>query len=141
MIIDFTKLSVDAEVPVKKSDDDAGYDLKSAIDYSLYPGEIKIIPTDISIALPKGTFGMVVSRSGLASKGIVVNNSPGILDCNYRGNCGVILRNQTDDIFNISKGDRIAQLLVMPYFNVEWNEVSELSETERGTGGFGSTGI
>lgn len=141
MKIQFVKLSENASVPVKKSRDDAGYDLKSAIDYSLYPGEIRIIPTDISIALAKGTFGMVVSRSGLASKGIVVNNAPGIIDCNYRGNCGVILRNQTDDIFNISKGDRIAQLLVMPYFNVDWDEVPELDETSRGTGGFGSSGI
>lgn len=141
MIVKFKKLSPDAVVPSKKSDDDAGYDLRSSIDYDLYPNEIKIIPTDIAIELPKGTFGMVVSRSGLASRGIVVNNAPGIVDCNYRAGIGIILRNQTNDVFKICKGDRLAQMLIMDYNNVGWLVETNLSETDRGEGGFGSTGM
>lgn len=129
------------QIPSKKSSDDAGYDLRAAEDYTLNPNEIHIIKTDIGIALPIGTYGAVVSRSGLASKGIVVNNAPGIIDRNYRGNIGVILRNQTDSPFQIHAGDRIAQLIVCPYINVTWIERDSLESTDRGDNGFGSSGI
>lgn len=104
-------------------------------------GEIKLIPTGISIALPHGYEAQVRPRSGLALKyGITIVNSPGTIDSDYRGDIGIILCNQGKDRFVVERGMRIAQLVVQPVIHAELEEVMELDETRRGEGGFGHTG-
>lgn len=120
---------------------DAGMDLRSAIGHKLYPGERALIPTGIKIALPYGTVGLVCPRSGIAvKKGITVLNSPGVVDSGYRGDVGVILFNSGEDPFVVQRGDRIAQLVVLPVLHPSLEFVESLDDTERGEGGFGSTG-
>ena len=122
----------------------AGADLLAAIDQDveLGPLERKIVPTGISIALPVGFEGQVRPRSGLAAKnGVTIVNSPGTVDADYRGEIGVILINLSKEPFRISRGMRIAQLVVARHARAVWREVSELDRTARGAGGFGSTGV
>lgn len=121
----------------------AGMDLRANLteDYPLHPGERTIIKTGLFIELPIGTEAQVRPRSGLAiKKGITVLNSPGTIDADYRGEIGVILINHSKGIVWIEDGDRIAQLVIAKHERAEWEVVSELSETDRGAGGFGSTG-
>jgi dUTP pyrophosphatase len=107
----------------------------------LGPGERHLIPTGISIALPEGFEAQVRPRSGLALRnGITVLNSPGTIDADYRGEVGVILANLGNSDFTVSRGMRIAQLVVAPVSRVAWRAVETLPESERGAGGFGSTG-
>jgi len=122
----------------------AGADLLAAIDQDieLGPLERKIVPTGISIALPVGFEAQVRPRSGLAAKnGVTVVNAPGTIDADYRGEIGVILINLSKEPFRISRGMRIAQLVVARHARAVWREVSELERTARGAGGFGSTGV
>ncbi|MEE9406533.1 MAG: dUTP diphosphatase [Polaribacter sp.] len=122
----------------------AGMDLRANISESitLKPLERAIIKTGLFIALPIGFEAQVRPRSGLAAKkGITVLNSPGTVDADYRGEIGVILVNLSNDEFVINDGERIAQLIIAKHERVSWQEVSVLSETERGSGGFGSTGV
>ena len=122
----------------------AGADLLAAIDrdIELGPLERKIVPTGISIALPVGFEAQVRPRSGLAAKsGVTVANAPGTVDADYRGEIGVILINLSKEPFRISRGMRIAQLVVARHARAVWREVSELDRTVRGAGGFGSTGV
>ena len=122
----------------------AGADLVAAIDQDieLAPLERKIVPTGISIALPVGFEAQVRPRSGLAAKnGVTLVNSPGTIDADYRGEIGVILINLSKETFRISRGMRIAQLVVARHARAVWREVSELDRTARGAGGFGSTGV
>ena len=122
----------------------AGADLLAAIDQDieLGPLERRIVPTGISIALPLGFEAQVRPRSGLAAKnGITVVNAPGTVDADYRGEIGVILINLGKEPFRISRGMRIAQLVVARHARAVWREVSELDGTARGAGGFGSTGV
>jgi dUTP pyrophosphatase len=122
----------------------AGADLLAAIDQDieLAPLERKIVPTGISIALPVGFEAQVRPRSGLAAKnGVTVVNAPGTVDADYRGEIGVILINLSKEPFRISRGMRIAQLVVARHARAVWREVSELDRTVRGAGGFGSTGV
>ncbi len=122
----------------------AGADLLAAIDQDidLGPLERKIVPTGISIALPVGFEAQVRPRSGLAAKnGITLVNAPGTIDADYRGEIGVILVNLSNEPFRISRGMRIAQLVVARHARAVWREVSELDRTTRGAGGFGSTGV
>ena len=122
----------------------AGADLLAAIDrdIELAPLERKIVPTGISIALPVGFEAQVRPRSGLAAKnGVTLVNSPGTIDADYRGEIGVILINLSKEPFRISRGMRIAQLVVARHARAVWREVSELDRTARGAGGFGSTGV
>lgn len=122
----------------------AGMDLKADIESSitLSPLERAMVPTGIYIALPEGYEAQVRPRSGLAAKkGITVLNTPGTIDADYRGEIRVILVNLSNEPFVIEPGERIAQMVVARHERVEWEEVSSLSETERGEGGFGSTGI
>jgi len=122
----------------------AGMDLKANIEaaITLKPLERAIIKTGLFIALPVGFEAQVRPRSGLAAKkGITVLNSPGTVDADYRGEIGVILVNLSNDIFVINDGERIAQLIIAKHERVSWQEVEILSETERGAGGFGSTGV
>lgn len=122
----------------------AGADLLAAIDQDieLGPLERRIVPTGISIALPVGFEAQVRPRSGLAAKnGVTVANAPGTVDADYRGEIGVILINLSKEPFRISRGMRIAQLVVARHARAVWREVSELDRTARGAGGFGSTGV
>jgi dUTP pyrophosphatase len=122
----------------------AGADLFAAIDQDieLAPLERKIVPTGISIALPVGFEAQVRPRSGLAAKnGVTVANAPGTVDADYLGEIGVILINLSKEPFRISRGMRIAQLVVARHARAVWREVSELDRTARGAGGFGSTGV
>ena len=121
----------------------AGVDLKANIvePIVLQPLQRAVVPTGLKIALPEGTEAHVRPRSGLAAKhGVTVLNSPGTIDADYRGEVGVILVNLSDKAFTVNPGERIAQMVVARYERVEWEEVEQLDSTERGEGGFGSTG-
>jgi len=122
----------------------AGMDLLAAVDadITLKPGERTLVPTGIAIALPDGFEAQVRPRSGLAFKnGVSVANTPGTIDADYRGEIKVILINLGQEEFTISRGMRIAQMLVAPVTRVTWELAESLDETARGAGGFGSTGI
>ena len=121
----------------------AGVDLIAAVaaTVALEPGSRAIIPTGIAIQLPAGFEAQVRPRSGLAAKhGITVLNSPGTIDADYRGEVGVVLINQGTVIFPVERGMRIAQMIVAPVAVAVWREVGDLDDTQRGAGGFGSTG-
>ena len=143
MKVDIKKLSENAVIPQYATEQSAGMDLHAVLDepVTLRSLERKLIKTDLAIALPAGYKADFRPRSGLALKhGITVLNTPGTIDADYRGNIGVILVNLSQDPFTINNGERIAQLVISKYERVDWNEVEELSETDRGSGGFGSTG-
>ena len=143
MKVNIKKLSENAAIPQYATEQSAGMDLHAVLDepVTLRSLERKLIKTDLAIALPVGYEAQVRPRSGLALKhGITILNTPGTIDADYRGNIGVILVNLSSDPFTINNGERIAQLVVSKHERVEWNEVEELSETDRGSGGFGSTG-
>ena len=119
----------------------AGMDAVSAEDFTLEPGARHAVATGLSLAIPEGFEIQVRPRSGLALKhGITVPNTPGTIDSDYRGELKVILINHGSEPFSIARGDRVAQLVLAPVVQAAWNEVSELDDTDRGTGGFGSTG-
>lgn len=122
----------------------AGVDLKANISEPITLGPLQrtLIPTDLYMAIPEGYELQIRSRSGLALKsGIFCLNSPGTIDADYRGNVGVILANFSDTPFIINPGDRVAQAVLNKFEKIEWKEVTTLDETERGTGGFGHSGI
>ncbi len=122
----------------------AGMDLRANIEHDivLKPLERRLIPTGLFMALPVGFEAQVRPRSGLAlKKGITCLNSPGTIDADYRGEIGVILANVSNEEFVVSDGMRIAQMVITQHERVEWQEVSSLDETQRGSGGFGSTGV
>lgn len=134
----------DLSLPSYATPDSAGMDLLSAedADVTLAPGARAMIATGIAIALPSGFEAQVRPRSGLAAKhGITVANSPGTIDADYRGEIKVILINLGDAPVTLSRGDRIAQMIIAPVVQATWNEVTDLDDTARGAGGFGSTGI
>ena len=131
------------ELPRYATELSAGLDLKAVLDQAitLGPLERKIIGTGIKIALPEGYEAQVRPRSGLAAKhGLTVLNAPGTIDADYRGEIGVILVNLSNTPFVVEPGERIAQLVVAQYTQVDWREEENLSATNRGSGGFGSTG-
>ena len=132
------------EIPEYETMLSAGMDLRANIDRSiiLKPLERVIIKTGLFIALPAGLEAQVRPRSGLAAKkGITVLNSPGTIDADYRGEIGVILVNLSNEDFIVNDGERIAQLVIAKHEQINWKEVTVLNETERGAGGFGSTGV
>ena len=122
----------------------AGMDIRAnrSEPVTLAPMERRLIPTGLFIALPEGYEAQIRPRSGLALKhGITIPNSPGTIDADYRGEVGIIVLNASDKPFTIEDGERICQMVVKEYCRVEWNEVDNLDETERGAGGFGHTGV
>ncbi|XP_048173232.1 deoxyuridine 5'-triphosphate nucleotidohydrolase, mitochondrial isoform X2 [Corvus hawaiiensis] len=135
----FTKLSENAFPPSRGSARAAGYDLYSAYDCVIPPMEKAVVKTDIQIALPSGCYGRVAPRSGLAAKHFI-DVGAGVIDEDYRGNVGVVLFNFGKETFEVKKGDRIAQLICERIYYPELEEVEALDDTERGEGGFGSTG-
>jgi dUTP pyrophosphatase len=135
----------DLPLPAYQSDDAAGLDLVAAVAADapvvIGPGRRALIPTGLAIALPRGTEGQVRPRSGLAARhGVTVLNSPGTIDADYRGEIQVILINHGTEAFTIKRGERIAQMVIAPVVQAEFVAVAALSDTDRGTGGFGSTG-
>lgn len=134
-------LSGNAVLPAYQTEHAAGMDLRCADDFTLYPNERRLIPTGLKVAIPPGYEGQVRPRSGLAYKhGISMVNTPGTIDADYRGEIGVILINHGADVVTFNAGDRIAQLVICPVARAELVVVDSLEETERGEGGFGSTG-
>ncbi len=140
-IVDIEVLE-DGSVPLYARDGDAGADLYSRETVVVPAKGRTLVRTGIKIAIPYGYVGLVHPRSGLALKsGITVLNTPGTIDSGYRGEVGVILFNSTDEDFEVEVGDRIAQLVIQKVSTVEFNIVDALTESDRGEGGFGSTGV
>ncbi len=130
------------DLPQYATDGAAGLDLSAAVDSDLVlaPGERRLVPTGVGIALPPGLEAQVRPRSGLAlERGLTVLNSPGTIDPDYRGEIGVVLVNLGGEPVTVRRGDRIAQLVVARYLAVEWRESGDLPDSGRGGGGFGST--
>ncbi|MGD1712225.1 dUTP diphosphatase [Dapis sp. BLCC M172] len=136
------KLDELAIIPCYAHKGDAGLDLFSIDELTINPGESKLIHTGISIELPSGTEAQIRPRSGLALKHqITVLNTPGTIDETYRGEIGIILINHGKKPFQVTKGMKIAQMVITSFLSVKVEEVTQLSTTERDSGGFGSTGI
>ncbi|WP_202148842.1 dUTP diphosphatase [Candidatus Sarmatiella mevalonica] len=143
MLIKIKKILEFASIPKYATPDSAGMDLVATLggeEVVLFPQGIVIVPCGFGIELPRGFEAQIRSRSGLASKGISVLNSPGTIDCDYRGEIKVILMNHTKEQFVVTDGMKVAQMVVAPYQKIEWLVVDDLSESIRGEGGFGSTG-
>ncbi len=143
MNINIIKLNENAKLPERGSDFAAGYDLFANIseDLIIAPHETKMIGTGLAIEIPEGYFGGVFARSGLSSKeGLRPANCTGVVDADYRGEIKVALHNDSEVSRTITPDEKIAQLVVIPFLSVDFNLVSELSDTVRGAGGFGSTG-
>ena len=145
MKVKYTKLREDAIIPTRGSEKAAGYDLYANINgndsITINPGETVIIGTGLSFELPDNTFAAIFARSGLSTKsGLAPANKVGVCDSDYRGEYKVPLHNHSNVPATVKHGDRIAQMVVMPFIPIELEE-GELSNTTRGSGGFGSTGV
>lgn len=138
-VLQVKRLSENATIPKRGSDGAAGYDLYSASDCVIPARGKGLVPTEISIAIPYGTYARIAPRSGLAWKNSI-DTGAGVVDYDYRGPVGVILFNHGDADFQVKKGDRVAQMILERITTPEIVEVAELSDTKRGAGGFGSTG-
>ena len=135
------RADVEAKLPTKAHEGDAGWDLYSLYDYTINPHETVKVDTGLNFQLPEGTFGAIYARSGLSTKqGLRPANCVGVCDSGYRNNYIVPLYNDSDEVRTIHKHDRIAQLIIQPFIQTELTEVDNLNETERGSGGFGSSG-
>lgn len=143
MIVQIQRLDKDLPLPDYARPGDAGMDVYSTIDCTLAPGARAIVPTGIAIALPEGYVCFAHPRSGLAAKnGISIVNAPGTIDSGYRGEIKIILINtDNNESFEIKRGDRIAQLVFQKFESARFFEVENLPESQRGAGGFGSTGV
>ena len=143
MRVEFQKLDPAAALPRRARDGDAGFDLAANADAKVEPGGRAMIPTGLAVAIPVGHAGLVLPRSGLASRqGLTLANAPGLIDSGYRGEVTIAVVNLDPvETVEIRRGDRIAQLLVVPFAQVEPTEVHELPGSDRGDGGFGSTGL
>lgn len=141
MKVNVKKLSEYAKLPAYGSEYAAGADLYAAEPVCIAPGETAFVHTGIAVELPAGTVGLVYARSGLACKqDLAPANKVGVIDCDYRGEVMVALHNHGRETRSVERGDRIAQLVIAPYYTAQFAEAEELSETVRGAGGFGSTG-
>ena len=140
--VNIKRLDPTVELPKYAHPTDAGLDLRSNEDCVLKPFERRLVSTGLAIALPDGYAGFVQPRSGLAIKqGLSIVNTPGLIDAHYRGELKVILINlDPSNNIQINKGDRIAQLVILPFLAAEFSDADALDETDRGAGGFGSTG-
>lgn len=141
MQVNFVRLDQELPVPSQAHIGDAAVDLHCRVDVALQPGERAAVPTGLAVAIPVGYAGLVLPRSGHAKRlGVGVVNGPGLIDSGYRGEISVLLINHGDEPVAFTRGERIAQLSIVPVPEVSWVEVDELDSTERGDGGFGSTG-
>ena len=142
MTLAFRRIHPDAVLPAYAHPSDAGMDVRSVEDVEIAPGSRSLVHTGLVMNLPPGCEAQVRPRSGLALKfGVTVLNTPGTIDSGYRGEVGVILANFGDAPFAVKKGDRIAQVVVAPVTQAEIVETDEVGVTDRGAGGFGSTGV
>jgi len=143
MRLPFQRLDPTAPLPEYAHPGDAGLDLRANADAVVAPGERILVPTGLAVAIPEGHAGLVLPRSGLASRqGLTLANAPGLVDAGYRGEivCAVVNLDPAQPV-KIARGDRIAQLVIVPFVVTEPEAVDELPETRRGRGGFGSTGL
>ena len=137
------KLNPHAVLPVQGSAAAAGFDLCACLQapVTIYPGETVMIPTGLAMEIPMGVAGLIYARSGMASKqGLAPANKVGVIDSDYRGQVMVALHNHSQEDQVVNPGERVAQLIITPVFTPGFREVDDLSETDRGSGGFGSTG-
>ena len=142
MTLRFRKLRPDAVLPSYAHPSDAGMDVRSVEDLTIAPGKRALVHTGLVMLLPPMYEAQVRPRSGLALKsGVTVLNTPGTIDSGYRGEVGVILVNFGDEDFQVRKGDKVAQIVIAPVTQPEIVETTEVDETDRGSGGFGSTGV
>ena len=142
MTLSFRRIHPDAVMPANAHASDAGMDVRSVRELVIPPGGRALVPTGLVVNLPAGYEAQVRPRSGLALKaGVTVLNSPGTIDAGYRGEIGVILANFGQDDFKVNVGDRIAQLVIAPVLQPVVVEATEVDSTDRGAGGFGSTGV
>ena len=141
MLLPVKKLDPKAQLPTRAHDTDAGFDLYSPIGVNISVGATVTIPTKLAISLPENTVGLIYPRSSLGTKhGIVLANTVGVIDSGYRGEIMLVVTNHGDRPYTIHTGDRVAQLIVTPYYAPNVIEVADLEASDRGTGGFGSTG-
>jgi dUTP diphosphatase len=140
--VEFRKLDPNAALPSYAHVEDAGLDLAANVEVVVKPGARALVPTGLAVAIPEGHAGLVLPRSGLASRhGVTLVNAPGLIDSGYRGEITIAVVNlDRRSRYEIKRGERIAQLLVVPFAALEPMEVVDLTETSRGTGGFGSSG-
>ena len=141
--VNIKRLRPDAVIPTYGSEDAAGADLYACLDapLTIEPGQTILVHTGIALEVPVGYAGLIYARSGLASKrGLAPANKVGVVDCDYRGEIMVALHNHSSEAQTILPNERIAQMVIAPYITADFNLVDELSSTERGQGGFGSTG-
>ena len=142
MKIRFKKLSTNAVIPTRAHESDAGFDLTATYCTSDLDGCV-VYRTGIAVEIPKGYVGLIFPRSSIANRNLILTNSVGVIDSGYRGEILAKFRYVNDDFINIPPykvGDRIGQLVIMPIPEIEFEEVDELSDSDRGTGGYGSTG-
>ena len=144
--IKFKRLEENRDLPLPgyESEDSSGMDIRAAVkeELTLNPGEIRLIPTGLAVAIPQGYEGQVRPRSGLALEhGIGMVNSPGTIDSDYRGEIGIIVINWGQRPFKIKRGDRIAQIIIARAYQADITEVDDLDSTQRGGGGFGHSGV
>lgn len=144
MVVNIKKINPNAEAPTRADNMSAGYDLRALLpeaNITVRPHETYMVGTGIACSIPDGYFGGIFARSGVASKrGLRPANCVGVVDASYRGEIKVALHNDADEDRVVVNGERIAQLVILPYLAVDFVEVEELDETERGEGGFGHTG-
>jgi dUTP pyrophosphatase len=141
MKVTFKRLDVELPIPRAAHIGDAAVDLHTRIEFGLKPGERATVPTGLAVSIPNGFAGLVLPRSGHARRhGVGVVNSPGLIDSGYRGEISVIVINHGDEAVRFERGDRIAQLTFVSVPDLEWVEVDDLDDSERGSGGFGSSG-
>lgn len=142
MQIQFKRLSDKATIPMRGSRYAAGYDLFVADGGGISPGETVMFHTDLAISIPNGYFGAIFARSGLSSKqGLRPATCVSVIDSDYTGEIGLPIHNDSKECRYINAGERVAQIIILPCQNIEWIEVDRLTETERGIGGYGSTGM
>jgi dUTP pyrophosphatase len=138
-ILEMTRLDPAATLPTRAHEDDAGLDLYALKTIEVPPSEGRLVPTGVSLAVPRGCVGLIMDRSSMARKGF--KTAGGVIDAGYRGEIGVVLWNISKEPLSVEKGNRIAQLLVVPILVPKIVEKSELTETVRGEKGFGSSGV
>lgn len=143
MVLKLMRVREDAIIPKQATAGSAGYDLCACMDapQTIEPGERCVFPSGLAAEIPAGTAGFIFTRSGLGiKKGIHVTNGVGVIDSDYRGEIRIGLHNLSAEPYTVQPGERIAQMIIMPYFAPTIEEVTSLTETDRGAGGFGSTG-
>lgn len=141
MVLPFSIVNENAKVPSYAHDGDAGLDLSITEDVSLRPFERKVIGVGLAFAIPKGHVGLLFPRSGLATKkGVMLSNCVAVIDSGYRGEVGASLLNVSDKTVRLERGERVCQMVIVPFESCTLERRDELDDTERGTDGFGSTG-